>query len=831
MVHNRNQVKSEKYVENSKGAKNTKSGENLKYRFKKENAKSARVKFKDSPTEDLVNTNKIKRSVQSLLTVVILSVATYICYKGYLETRVNTPFDDKKVVQNSGLSVPDRYWGSYRPGNYFGLKTREPYSPVAGLIWYFPEKVLVEGPNFRHWCEQGDGINRYTWIQHDGKDFGIQEIDDGGVRLTTSFVKRSGGKNGGDWTTRINVTNLVPNSVGTSVSLLFYTAIEVQTLGRINRHIGSSITGIEGQTDKLGKFTIKLFDVQGTVESESFLTTEGRGLQFIKEDILSKLKLVSKKGKKHIVLSGDVTHGKSPNITAVQVTVQVPFVMDIVYESESVEDRVQSLTGKAYEELLQDKVNDFNDKFENVFKLKSKNFDEKEILFAQAAFSNLIGGIGYFYGSSRVRSEHTQNPVPYWKAPLYTSVPSRSFFPRGFLWDEGFHGLLLSAWDIEIEMDIISHWFDLMNIEGWIPREQILGLEALAKVPEEFVTQINSNANPPTFFLTLQLMLNNYENQLKNEHNLITLDLLFTRLVKWFDWFNTTQIGSIPGSYRWRGRDSTTNRELNPKTLSSGLDDYPRASHPSEDERHLDLRCWIALGAQILGKIANYLNRPGEKYLETYAYLADNTLLDQLHWSYKTESYSDFGLHTDDVVLKRSQKQQSNPSSPPEMHRVSGTPSLQYVDSSFGYVSLFPFFLQLIEPNSLKLNKFLTDLENPKYLWTDYGLRSLAVTSPLYMSYNTEHDPPYWRGPIWINMNYLALRSLNFYSRTHGPYKDKALNLYNRLRKNLISNIFNEYKRTGYIWEQYNDKTGEGQRSHPFTGWSSLVVLMMAEIY
>lgn len=769
---------------------------------------------------------------------------------GYLETRVNTPFDDQKMVIKMGLDVPDRYWGSYRPGLYFGMKTRDPYSLVTGLMWYFPRQLRPDGSGIRHWCEEGDNLDRYGWIEHDGRTFGYQEIEDGPFHITTSFIKNPGGNHGGDWTARIGVSTQDVQLQGETISFLLYSAIEEKTKGWIkpSRFGNRILTGIIGETEGLGAFTVKLYNHTGEVEHESYLSTATHGLHVLKETVVASLRLVTDREKgnqKRIILPGELlpTSGPDgrraePNFVVTQVTARVPFELDMVFESGSYMDRPGNLMGSVYTQELNWLRDDFHHRFEEKFGLQAKGYKNDEIAFARAIFSNLIGGIGYFYGASRVESPYTRGPVPYWKAALYSAVPSRSFFPRGFLWDEGFHGLLLSSWDLDIELDIISHWFDLMNVEGWIPREQILGQEALSKVPEQFVTQRNSNANPPTFFITLHFILQNFaDKMIEKEGRLGTLERLYPRLQAWFDWFNVTQIGDLPGSYRWRGRDATTNRELNPITLTSGLDDYPRSSHPNLDERHVDLRCWIALAASTMSEIANLLNRNGEKYSNTYAYLADNTLLDELHWSPDSQTYSDFGLHTDAVVLKRPPPPRS-PSPGYQMHQnpdkvrvVLKDPELRFVDTTFGYVSLFPFLLQILKPESPKLSKILDDIKNPELIWTNYGLRSLAKTSPLYLKRNTEHDPPYWRGAIWINLNYLTLRALSHYSKTHGPYSNKAKAVYNELRQNIIKNMAKEYRRTGYVWEQYNDKTGEGQRSRPFTGWSSLVVLMMAEIF
>lgn len=174
-----------------------------------------------------------------------------------------------------------------------------------------------------------------------------------------------------------------------------------------------------------------------------------------------------------------------------------------------------------------------------------------------------------------------------------------------------------------------------MNIDGWIPREVILGDEARAKVPSEFIVQNSAFANPPTLFLPLFKVIHRVNESIVSSGELSTtnpdvvyLNSVYKRLSHWYDWFNTTQVGKIPFSYRWRGRVSDSRTELNAKTLTSGLDDYPRASHPNDQERHLDLRCWMTLASKVMADLSEIIGVKSVKpYKEHYETLRDNTIL------------------------------------------------------------------------------------------------------------------------------------------------------------------------------------------------------------
>lgn len=45
---------------------------------------------------------------------------------------------------------------------------------------------------------------------------------------------------------------------------------------------------------------------------------------------------------------------------------------------------------------------------------------------------------------------------------------------------------------------------------------------------------------------------------------------------------------------------------------------------------------------------------------------------------------------------------------------------------------------------------------------------------------------------------------------------------------NLVTTVFNSWKDTGFAWEQHNPDTGKGQRTQHFTGWTALIVRILA---
>ena len=258
------------------------------------------------------------------------------------------------------------------------------------------------------------------------------------------------------------------------------------------------------------------------------------------------------------------------------------------------------------------------------FKICSLNTNKKEMIGTRA-LSDLLGGMGYFFGYPYLKSpppispnSFSPPPQPSFPLPLFSATPSRVVFPRGFIWDEGFHQLTIHHFDPSISLEVFSHYLYGMHgysgppsptnqlcSSGWIPREIILGAHSLSKVPREFIPQEVGVANPPTFFLLLSSFLNHYPS---NPAFMGFMEEHWREIEVWGNWFLSTQAGPTKGSMGWQGRD-TSNSKLHPNTLPSGLDDYPRSERvdPSS-EKHVDCLSWGIMVAKVIYLSSHFIN-------------------------------------------------------------------------------------------------------------------------------------------------------------------------------------------------------------------------------
>ena len=447
------------------------------------------------------------------------------------------------------------------------------------------------------------------------------------------------------------------------------------------------------------------------------------------------------------------------NLHYVQMIFEGSFEFDVLFSSNPV---TEAVTSDHLTEGIRKLVSTFSKHFNLVYSPQAPFQDEPHIRFSKSLLSNLMGGIGYFYGRSKVDISATtdlnESDENFWEMAaasqsravteeqgpyeLFSSVPSRPFFPRGFLWDEGFHLQVIMDWDMDLALEIVHSWFDLMDENGWIAREQILGPEARSKVPSKFQTQYPHYANPPTMFLVVQAFSSKLSKASPysgnpslylsdGESGNALLKGLYLKMKKHYEWFRRTQTGNLDHyqlngaklneGYRWRGR---TPQHI----LTSGLDDYPRAQPPHPEELHVDALCWVGLMAVVLKKISLFLSEDEDQGIFTKHEADIVRSVDSLHWSELDQAYCDTTMSSRNRIEKVCHK---------------------------GYISLFPFLTGLMSPRNPHLETILDLMRDPEELWSLYGLRSLSHKDKYYGT-----DENYWRSPVWININYMAMEQL-----------------------------------------------------------------------
>ncbi|CAM1508083.1 Fc.00g049310.m01.CDS01 [Cosmosporella sp. VM-42] len=795
---------------------------------------------------------------------------TQLVSAGLLAFGTVSAADDAAVLTSEigRLNNQSLLWGPYKPNLYFGVRPRVPQALWTGLMWGRVDNYNDIQTGFRYTCEQGEDIHGYGWDEYDARNGGIQSIHDEGnkIDITTSFVKIPGGNHGGSWAARIK-GELRDDAPSDTKTMVFYYIVqegdgELQVQGEGTKFGFDDDVTLQGSSKPLGDY--KLVVTKGTGKhpksnNELLKDRHGDTTIVVSTDVPEEIAWQGKpvvykqlqEAVKFVQENADMTSpppawqvyrlpqkpGKG-NVQIVQKTFQGSFEFDVILSSASAG---KELTSKDVTREIKSASESFTDRFSSIFDLKSPFTAEKYKRFGKSMFSNLIGGVGYFHGHQLIdRSyapEYEEENENFWEEAaeararkqqelegpyeLFTSVPSRPFFPRGFLWDEGFHLIPIADWDIDLTLEIVKSWYNTMDDDGWIPREQILGFEARSKVPEEFQVQYPHYANPPTLFLIIEGFMERLRaangtqpveketfsqgNPLQTAHLDNTelgedyLQKLYPLLRRQYDWFRKTQRGDIKTydreafstkeAYRWRGRTET-------HILTSGLDDYPRPQPPHPGELHVDLMSWVGLMTKSLLNIADALgmSEDVDEYRKILNAIEHN--LDDLHWSEKEGCYCDATIDEfEEHVLV--------------CHK--------------GYISLFPFLVGLMKPDDPKLGKILDLIGDEEHIFSPYGLRSLSLKDEFYGT-----NENYWRSPVWMPINYLALSQLRNVAAQDGPYKARAQDLFSRLRRNIVDTVYKSWEETGFAWEQYNPDTGAGQRTQHFTGWTSLVVKVMA---
>lgn len=561
-----------------------------------------------------------------------------------------------------------------------------------------------------------DDSVHFGWLKHDGRSYGEQRIVDSvhQTEVGIEFFKRWATNDRESWL--VNVKASPTSMKQKKLQLFFYFAYDGESQMNITKIENDEFSGFTAWTPELGHFALavkkgsqlKPHMINFNIEpSRVWMIHEHIG-QRLRHNLQNAYMSVGQSLFEYTDLSSFAKlKSEGPLNGANTVVFQFFIAGETGYSflfaplKDSNSEAALSELSKQAEALMRGQTAAADALLARLHETFSipKQFEQ----FASYALANLLGGISYFYGDSVVQKKGESGTSQ--RAPpsvLFTDVPARPNFPRGFYWDSGFHNILLAKWDVHLSMEILSHWMSKIDEDGWVGREQILGDEARSRVPKEFIPQNTEYSNPPAPILPLLMITKQVFQQANDSDARLlfrpTLMEIYEKMKRHFGWFLANQRATLldeddddsdlqqPFLFRWRGRNKH-------HTLTSGLDDYPRGNVPSKYELHVDLLSWMALMARSLDEMAKILEVDESDYDYSRLLAEAKENLIKFHWD------DDRGCFADCTVNEAGD-------------------ALVFVPNT-GYVSLFPMLFGLLDQDDPKLGRLFDILEDSEQLWTE----------------------------------------------------------------------------------------------------------------
>lgn len=204
--------------------------------------------------------------------------------------------------------------------------------------------------------------------------------------------------------------------------------------------------------------------------------------------------------------------------------------------------------------------------------------------------------------------------------------------------------------------------------------------------------------------------------------------------------------------YSWH-----TNPEMNNRCDESGMDNSPRFD-TSSDLYAIDFSCYMANETRFMKIIADELNDKENSDFFSFWHQKIKDDINNTLWCEEDGFYYDYDINN--CCFNKVQS----------------------------VASFLPVFAGVCSESQCK--KLVSHLENPEEFGTDFPIPSISKKDKTFGS-------DMWRGPVWINYNYMISKGLSAYG---------YIDLSDKIREKTVDVIDEWYKHTGTVYEFYDSQ-------------------------